>query len=81
MAIHFTWKLETPEVLGRAPIDRGEACASFNARPHWAKVFTMPPARLRQVYGNIARFEPVVAQYDPQGKFRNEFIEQKIFEG
>ena len=78
MAIHFTWKPETPEVLAVLPLIEAKL-APFNARPHWAKVFTMPPERLRQVYGNIAQFEPVVRQYDPQGKFRNEFIEKNIF--
>ena len=80
MAIHFTWKPETPEVLAVLPLIEAKL-ARFDARPHWAKVFTMPPARLRQVYGNMPRFEPVVRQHDPRGKFRNEFIEQNIFSG
>ncbi len=53
MAIHFTWKPEWPEVQKVLPLIE-EKLAPFNAKPHWAKLFTMPPSRLAQVYGNIA---------------------------
>jgi xylitol oxidase len=77
-AIHFTWKPETEEVLKLLPLIE-EKLAPFNARPHWAKVFTMPPARLAEVYGNIPKFQALLKQYDPQGKFRNQFLDANIF--
>ena len=56
-----------------------EKLAPFNAKPHWAKVFTMPPARLHQVYANTPQFQALLKQYDPQGKFRNQFLDTNIF--
>jgi alditol oxidase len=78
MAIHFTWKPETEAVLKVLPLIE-EKLAPFNARPHWGKVFTMPPSRLAQVYPNTAKFQALVKQYDPHGKFRNQFIDTNIF--
>jgi len=80
MAIHFTWKPETPEVLAVLPLIEAKL-APFNARPHWGKVFTMPPARVRQVYPNIPQFQALVQQFDPSAKFRNQFIADNIFGG
>ena len=56
MSIHFTWKPETAEVLKVLPLIEARL-APFNARPHWAKVFTMPPSRIREVYSNIPQFQ------------------------
>ena len=78
MAIHFTWKPETPEVLAVLPLIEAKL-APFNAKPHWAKVFTMPPARIKQVYANIPQFQTLVNQFDGKGKFRNQFVQDNIF--
>ncbi len=78
MAIHFTWKPEPDEVHQILPLIE-EKLAPFNAKPHWAKVFTMPPARLHQVYANTPRFQALLKQYDPQGKFRNQFLDTNLF--
>jgi len=80
MAIHFTWKPETPEVLAVLPLIEAKL-APFNAKPHWGKVFTMPPARIKQVYANIPQFQNFVEQFDPKAKFRNQFIQENIFGG
>ncbi len=78
LAIHFTWKPESDEIHKVLPLIE-EKLAPFDARPHWAKLFTMPPARLAQVYGNMPKFRELVTQRDPQGKFRNQFIDSNIF--
>jgi len=80
MAIHFTWKPETPEVLAVLPLIEAKL-APFNARPHWGKVFTMSPTRIRQVYPNIAQFQSLVQHFDPGTKFRNQFLQDNIFGG
>lgn len=80
MAIHFTWKPETPEVLAVLPSIE-EKLAPFDARPHWGKVFTMAPVRVGQVYHNTPQFRALLKQHDPQGKFRNRFIDENIFQG
>ena len=78
LAIHFTWKPMAPEVMALLPYIE-EKLAPFRARPHWGKLFTMPPARLAAQYPQLDRFRALVRKYDPQGKFRNEFVEQNLF--
>jgi len=78
LAIHFTWKPETTEVTALLPLIE-ERLAPFGARPHWAKLFTMPPARLRQLYPQLPEFQTLLNHYDPHGKFRNDFVQQNIF--
>lgn len=80
MAIHFTWKPEWPEVKKVLPLIE-EKLAPFGGRPHWAKLFTMQPARLRAQYAKMEDYRALLAQYDPGGKFRNEFINTNIYGG
>ncbi len=78
LAIHFTWKPETPQVLDLLP-QIEEKLAPFDARPHWAKLFTVPPPRLKALYEKMADFQGLLNQHDPKGKFRNQFIQHNIF--
>jgi xylitol oxidase len=78
MALHFTWKPEWPAVKRILPLIE-EKLAPFGARPHWAKLFTMPPARLRSRYAKMSDFQTTLAEYDPNGKFRNDFITKNIY--
>jgi alditol oxidase len=78
MAIHFTWKPETPEVTAILPLIE-EKLAPFDARPHWAKVFTVPSARLKSLYVKLPEYQALLNHYDPKGKFRNEFVNHNIF--
>ncbi|MFI5750680.1 D-arabinono-1,4-lactone oxidase [Streptomyces sp. NPDC051644] len=73
VAFHFTWVPDTAAVtpvLGAIE----EALAPFGARPHWGKVFTTDPGTLRRLYGKYADFERLTARFDPEGKFRNDFL-------
>lgn len=78
MTLHFTWKPEWPAVKKLLPLIE-EKLAPFGARPHWAKLFTMTPVRLRSHYPKMADYQALLAQYDPKGKFRNEFINANIY--
>jgi xylitol oxidase len=78
LAIHFTWKPETPEVTALLPLIE-EKLAPFEARPHWAKLFTLPPATIKARYPKIGDFQALVTKHDPQGKLRNQFIDHNIF--
>ena len=78
MTIHFTWKPEWPEVRKVLPLIE-EKLAPFGGRPHWAKLFTMQPASLRAQYAKMRDYQALLAQYDPTGKFRNEFINTNIY--
>ena len=78
MAIHFTWKPQWAEVKALLPVI-DSSLTPFEARPHWAKLFTVSPARLHQLYPNLPDYKSLVRQYDPQGKFRNSFLETNLF--
>ena len=78
VALHFTWKKDWPAVRRLLPVIEG-ALAPFEARPHWGKLFTMAPERLRALYPRLEDFKALLGRYDPQGKFRNAFLDRYIF--
>jgi xylitol oxidase len=80
MAIHFTWKPEWPAVKQLLPVIE-EQLAPFDARPHWAKLFTMPPSRLKSLYTKLPDYQELLKHYDPRSKFRNEFLSTNIYSG
>ena len=78
IALHFTWKQDWEGVRKVLPRIE-EALAPFRARPHWAKLFTMSPARLQSLYEKLPEFQQLLRGFDPQGRFRNEFLDKYIF--
>jgi alditol oxidase len=80
LAIHFTWKPEWPAVQNLLPQIEAKL-APFNPRPHWGKLFTLPAAKLQQAYPKMNDFKALIKQYDPTGKFRNQFIDTELFTG
>ena len=80
MAIHFTWQQDWPAVRAILP-DIEKALAPFGVRPHWGKLFTIEPKELRGRYKRMPEFVELAKKFDPQGKFRNEFLSQNVFGG
>jgi xylitol oxidase len=78
LAIHFTWKPEWDAVKQILPQIEAQL-KPFNPRPHWAKLFTIPPGQLQGQYARLGDFKAFVKQHDPDGKFRNEFIEANLY--
>ncbi|MDQ6795843.1 MAG: FAD-binding protein [Chloroflexota bacterium] len=77
VAIHFTWKPDWDAVRGvLRQIE--EALAPFEARPHWGKLFTIPPDQLGPRYPKREEFAALLHRHDPLGKFRNEFLERYL---
>ncbi|GAA1614106.1 alditol oxidase [Kribbella sancticallisti] len=73
VALHFTWIQDEAAVL---PVVEAleAALLPLDARPHWGKVFTADAATLREVYPKVPDFIPLAAKYDPDGKFRNDYL-------
>jgi len=78
VAIHFTWKPEWDTVKNVLPMIE-ERLAPFDARPHWAKLFAMTPARLQKLYVKLPDYRALLEHYDPSGKFRNEWLDLYCF--
>jgi alditol oxidase len=78
LAIHFTWKPEWAEVSKILP-QIEEQLAPFGPRPHWGKLFTLPPARLQAQYKRLGDFKTSLSHYDPGAKFRNEFLTRNLY--
>jgi xylitol oxidase len=78
ITIHFTWKQDWPAVRKLLPVIEKQL-APFNARPHWGKLFSTSPSELKSVYKKLPDFIDLSKKYDPNGKFRNEFLNTNIF--
>ncbi|MEA2573082.1 MAG: alditol oxidase [Chloroflexia bacterium] len=78
VGIHFTWRKDWEEVRQLLPVIE-EALSPFDARPHWGKLFTMSPERVRSLYPKLPDFQRLLRSYDPQSKFRNRFLDMYIF--
>jgi alditol oxidase len=78
VSIHFTWKKDWSGVRNVLPLIEDQL-AAFDVRPHWGKLFTMSPARVQSLYKKLPDFQQILQFYDPQGKFRNVFLDKYIF--
>lgn len=78
VAVHFTWKQDVEAVMNLLPLIEAQL-APFNPRPHWGKLFTMAPEVLQARIEKLADFKQLVKQHDPNGKFKNAYLERNIF--
>lgn len=78
VAFHFTWKQEVEAVMALLP-EIEEALAPFAPRPHWGKIFTLKPAVLQSRIEKLADFKKYMEKHDPEGKFRNDFVDMNLF--
>ncbi len=80
VAFHFTWQPDWEAVRPVLAIIEG-AIAPFEPRPHWGKLFTIPPEAVRSSYERLPKFRALLERHDPTGNFRNEFLNRYIFGG
>jgi xylitol oxidase len=78
VAFHFTWKPDEAAVRRLLPGIEA-ALRPFEPRPHWAKVFTMPPAEIRSRYPRLGDFVELARRHDPEHKFSNAFLDRLVF--
>jgi alditol oxidase len=79
VAIHFTWKPDAAAIGELLPIIEAEL-SPYRARPHWGKLFNTSPEVLLSLYEKLPDFIGLLSSYDPQGKFRNSFMDKYIFD-
>lgn len=78
VGVHLTWRQDQPAVEAVLPVLEAEL-APFGARPHWGKLFDGDAARLAPLYPRFAEFKALAGRLDPEGKFRNDFLDRAVF--
>ena len=78
VAIHFTWKQNPDEVGKLIPMIESEL-APYKVKPHWGKLFTIKPSVLHERYEKFQDFLALAKKYDPDGKFRNHYLDLNIY--
>lgn len=74
LALHFTWKAE-PDAVSRIVPKIEAKLAPFQPRPHWGKFFALRGVQIAAVYPRWEDFERLAREFDPNGKFRNGFMD------
>ncbi len=75
--IHFTWKRMPTEVAAILPSIE-ELLLPLGARPHWGKWFAAGSSELRPLYPRFDDFRALAQEWDPTGKFRNEYLARTL---
>ena len=78
VAIHFTWK-QNPSEVGKLIRMIETELAPFKAKPHWGKLFSMAPELLASHYEKLPDFIQLAKKFDPNGKFKNDYLKRNIF--
>ncbi|GAA0594103.1 alditol oxidase [Kribbella sandramycini] len=74
VALHFTW-IQNEAAVRPVLVALEEALAPLDARPHWGKVFAADAVTLAERYPKVPDFIALAARRDPDGKFRNDYLD------
>jgi len=77
VGIHFTWK-KMPREVNAALALIEEQLLPLGGRPHWGKVFLATAAEVAPLYPRMQDFRELVARFDPDGKFGNDFLARHV---
>ena len=78
IGIHFSWRKNWPAVREVMPLVE-EALAPFEVRPHWGKLFSISPEQVQSAYPKMEDFKALLRSTDPDGKFRNGYLDRFVF--
>lgn len=76
-AIHFTWKPRA-DAVKRALVEVERVLATFEARPHWGKLFLAGADTIGPLYERLDDFAALLGRLDGRGAFRNEWLERCV---
>jgi xylitol oxidase len=77
VGLHFTW-IKDPAAVRPVLGAIEAALAPLDARPHWGKLFTTAPERVRAAYPRMADFLALAERTDPAGKFSNAYLRRLL---
>ncbi len=78
IGIHFSWRKNWPAVREVMPFVE-EALAPYEVRPHWGKLFSISPKQVQAAYPKMEDFKDLLRSTDPDGKFRNGYLDRFVF--
>jgi alditol oxidase len=78
VAIHFSW-LREPDAVQAMTAELEAMLPPLGARPHWGKIMHARAQQLELLYPKLPAFRELARSYDPGGKFRNEFLDVRVF--
>ncbi|CAN5875528.1 FAD-binding protein [soil metagenome] len=78
VAIHTTWKQNWDTVQHLLPLVEKQL-EPFSPLPHLGKLFALPAGVLQSRYEKLEAFQELARHYDPNGKFRNDFLNNYLF--
>ena len=78
VAIHFSWQREF-EAVAALTAEIEAMLLPLGARPHWGKIMHAPAGALAPLYPMLPAFRDLARTHDPDGKFRNEFLDRHVF--
>lgn len=78
VAIHFTW-LRAPAEVDAITRDIEAMLLPLGGRPHWGKLLHAGAHRLAPLYPRMPAFRALADRHDPEGKFRNAYLAQHVF--
>lgn len=79
VGFHFTFHRDWEAIKRVLPAIEADL-APLGAVPHWGKVTTMTPDLIRPHFPRMAAFRDLARSFDPDGKFRNAFVNRMIFD-
>ena len=77
LGLHCTW-IEDAARVAPAVAMIEDALAPFDARPHWGKVFSVAPGRVRALYPRLGGFQALRHEFDPANKLGNEMVDRYL---
>jgi alditol oxidase len=78
IALHFSWQREI-EAVDAMTREIEAMLLPLGARPHWGKIMHAPAGQLAPLYPQLTAFRDLAGRYDPDGKFRNAFLDRHVF--
>jgi len=78
VCLHFTWTDNDDDVAAAIPIVEA-AIERFAPRPHWGKMHGRSPQQIAAQYPRIGDFRDLCRRHDPDGKFRNAYLDRYIY--
>ncbi|WP_395107281.1 D-arabinono-1,4-lactone oxidase [Actinomadura sp. SCN-SB] len=74
VAFHFTW-IRDPDRVLPVVAELDARLLPLGARPHWGKLTTAAPSEIVAAYGHAPDFARLARTLDPEGKFRNAYVD------